>query len=168
LEKIRQDPWIGTGYNIDAPSVERLALTMASKSEAQIMQMALGSQWHNRWLGCAADFGIPAAILALLTYLFVIYRSWWSVPRLPRGSLRQTMVIYILISAVTDVVFSNLGGHSATDAFLRWWMYGVSVAIACSIREQREFSTETRHAHIPPSGEFVGAHVQSMAGSARD
>ena len=141
---------------------------MRNRSEAEILQMALGSQWHNRWLAYAADFGIPALIIAVVAYLLVICRSWWALPRLPAGSLRQTMVMFILISAVTDVVFARAGGHSALDVFGRWWMYGVLVGIAHTIKRQRDVSTEPTNAHIRESDRLVGAGVQSVAGSALD
>ena len=73
-EKIRKDPWIGTGYDVNLTAAQRLMLTMGNKFEALIMQMALGSSWHNRWLGYAADLGIPASILLAVIYLFVISR----------------------------------------------------------------------------------------------
>lgn len=170
-ERIRQNPLIGRGYEINAPEVERLFLTIPNRSDAIILHMALGSQWHNRWLGYAADFGIPALVFGALAYLFVIWRSWWALPRLPGGSLRQTMVMFILISAVTDVVFSRAGGHSAADAFTRWWMFGLLVGIACALKERRRsVSTEPTTAHVTESGRLIGAGagVSSVAGSAID
>jgi hypothetical protein len=136
-EKIRKDPWIGRGYDVHLQMADRLALTMANKFDAAIMQNALGSSWHNQWLGYAADFGIPASILLAVIYLFVISRSWRTLGRLPPGSLLQTMVMYVFISTVRDVVFSHTSGHSATDAFTRWWMYGVLVSIASSLHKER-------------------------------
>jgi hypothetical protein len=140
VEKIRRDPWIGRGYDVQLQAAQRLMSTMGNKSDALITQMALGSQWHNQWLGYAADLGIPASILLAVIYLFVISRSWWGLPRLPRGSLLQTMVMFILIRTVTTLAFSQTGGHSATDAFDRWWMYGVLVSITVAVRSQKAAS----------------------------
>lgn len=136
-EKIRQNPWIGAGYDVNMQDSARWMLTAGNKFDAMITQMALSSQWHNKWLGYAADFGIPASILLAIIYVFVISRARWALPRLPDGSLLQTMVMFILISTVVDLAWSHTGGHTATDAFDRWWMYGVLVSIAQAARIQK-------------------------------
>ena len=135
--RISQHPWIGRGYDVQAESSARLSLTMENKFDAYVEQQALGSSWHNRWLGYAADFGIPASMLLAIIYLSIIVLCWRTIPRLPSGSLLQTMVMYTLIMTVIDVLFSNVSGHSALDAFTRWWMYGVVVSIASSLKPEK-------------------------------
>jgi hypothetical protein len=139
-EKIRKDRWIGTGYRVQLQETQNLTFTMASKFDALVLQMALGSAWHNQWLGYAADFGIPASILLAVIYLSVLSLAWRTYWHLPRGSLLQTMVMYVLMRTVVDIVFSNVSGHSASDASSRWWMYGVLVSIARTIKDQKRVS----------------------------
>ena len=157
--RISQHPWIGRGYDVQAESSARLSLTMENKFDAYVEQQALGSSWHNRWLGYAADFGIPASILLAFIYLSIIVLCWRTVPRLPSGSLLQTMVMFTLIMTVTDVLFSNVSGHSALDAFTRWWMYGVVVSIASSLRPQSSSpqldSPRFRRAPVEPDSQTV-------------
>ncbi len=136
VRKIQKNPWVGSGYDVNFQATQSFT-TAPNKFDAYITQMAIGSSWHNRWLGYAADFGIPASILLAVIYIFVISRSWRTIGRLPPGSLLQTMVMYILIMTVTDAVFSHVSGHSANDASTRWWMYGVLVSIAASLKKER-------------------------------
>jgi hypothetical protein len=147
-ERIRQNPWIGAGYDVNMQDSQRLMLTMGDKFNATIISGALSSQWHNKWLGYAADFGIPASVLLAVIYIFVISRARWALPRLPDGSLLQTMVMFISISTVADLAFSHTGGHSATDAFNRWWMYGVLVSIGYAIKNQNTRSTTAPDARM--------------------
>ncbi|MFM8458674.1 MAG: hypothetical protein ACKOB0_06960, partial [Chthoniobacterales bacterium] len=37
--------------------------------------------------------------------------------------------LYVLIYTVRDIMASWTSGHTAVDAFDRWWMYGIIVAI---------------------------------------
>jgi hypothetical protein len=136
-EKIQKNPWIGTGYRVQLQETQALTSTMVNKFDALVLQMALGSSWHNQWLGYAADFGIPASILLAVIYLSVLSLAWRTYWRLPRGSLLQAMVMYVLMRTVIDIVFSNVSGHSANDASSRWWMYGLVAAIAASLVKTR-------------------------------
>src|SRR5439155_6637832 len=71
-------------------------------------------------------------ILLVVIYLSVLSLAWRTYWRLPRGSLLQTTVMFVLIRTVVDIVFSNVSGHSANDAGSRWWTYGLVAAIAAS------------------------------------
>jgi hypothetical protein len=37
--------------------------------------------------------------------------------------------MYLFIYTVRDVVASHTSGHTALDAWNRWWMYGILVAV---------------------------------------
>ena len=70
-EKIERNPWIGTGYGVDKQMVMQLLSQGGGGIEGQVLPYALGSAWHNAWLGYAADFGIPASVLLAIIYLTV-------------------------------------------------------------------------------------------------
>jgi hypothetical protein len=137
LKKIEKYPWVGLGYQVDLSLAQSIAAQYSAFGgdiEAEVTPAALGSAWHNTWLGYAADFGIPASVLIGVIYLSVLHRSWLTARGLPPGSLRQTLAIYILIFTFRDVLFAHVGGHSALDAYSRWWMYGALASIALAVR----------------------------------
>lgn len=127
--KIAGNPWLGTGFKVDQKAMEMALMKAPTGIEDQVQPYALGSAWHNTWLGYAADFGIPASILVGIIYLTVVYRSWRVFRSSPSGSLIQTLALYILIFTVRDIIFSQTSGHTALDAYSRWWMYGLLVAL---------------------------------------
>lgn len=131
VEKILRDPWVGTGFAVDTSTIQRL-ITQSQRGtlEDQVLPFAVGSAWHNTWLGYAADFGIPASILVGIILLTVLYRSYRTFKESPPKSMTQTLSLYIFLFAVRDVAFSHTGGHSALDAYGRWWMYGLLVALS--------------------------------------
>ena len=143
MKKIEKDPWFGTGYQVNLSLAQTLTAQYAARggdTELQVAPFAMGSAWHNTWLGYAADFGIPASVIAGIIYLTVIRRGYRTFRASPAHSLTQMLAMYILLFTLRDLAFSHTGGHSANDAFTRWWMYGllVSLAIANKKREATE------------------------------
>jgi hypothetical protein len=137
-EKIARDPWIGTGYKVDMHLVQQLTNQQTTGGvEAQALPNAIGSSWHNTWLGYAADFGIPASILVGIIYLFFLYRSWRTYRQSPADSLVHALALYIFLFTIRDLITTHTGGHSATDAFTRWWMYGTLVSLTLTNLQRR-------------------------------
>ena len=137
--KIKQDPWVGTGYQVDLKMAQDMAVQYAiggGDIEAQVAPMAMSSVWHNTWLGYAADFGIPASILVGFIYLTVLRRAWTTARVLPPHSMTMTLTMYILLFSIRDAAFSHTSGHSALDAFSRWWIYGLLIAIELTNRQR--------------------------------
>ena len=131
-KKIELDPWIGTGYQVDLSLAQALSAQYAMRggdTELQVMPFAMGSSWHNTWLGHAADFGIPLAIIAAGIYLSVIRRGLKLLRSLPMRSFAAALSMYLLLNTVRRLVFSHVGGHSATEPFDFWWFYGLQVAL---------------------------------------
>ena len=152
IKKIRQDPWIGTGYQIDLKLAEDLTyqyMVSGGDIETQVTPFALSSSWHNTWLGYAADFGIPASFLVGAIYLTVFRRSWRMFRQTPAKSPANTLAMYLLLFTVRDMAISYQGGHSALDAYSRWWMYGLLVAI--DLANQRRLAAP-KDAKEPPDG----------------
>ena len=145
--KIEKNPWVGEGYQVNLSLAQALTAQYATRggdTELQVTPFAMSSAWHNTWLGYAADFGIPASVLAGVIYLTVLRRAWKTFKELPPNSLTQTLVMYIFLYTVRDLAFSHTGGHSATDAFARWWMYGLLVALALTHRKQLTAQSTTK------------------------
>jgi len=155
FKKIQLDPWIGEGYKIDLSVGQALSAQYATRGgdiELQVMPFSMGSAWHNTWLGYAADFGIPASLLAGIIFLTVLHRSWKTFRASPQNSFTQMLALYIFFVTVRALTFSHTGGHSSLDAYQRWWMYGLLVAMWLSNRDRQ---TAQISAKVPGDGRTV-------------
>ena len=143
MKKIENNPWVGKGYQMNLSLAQALAtqyMARGGDTELQVAPFAMGSAWHNTWLGYAADFGIPASVLVAVIYLTVIRRAFRTLRTSPAHSLTQMLSFYILLFTLRDVALSHTSGHSATDPFTRWWLYGLLVALA--IANQKRLAAE--------------------------
>jgi hypothetical protein len=140
LKKIAQEPWLGEGYKIDLSVGQALSVQYATRGgdiELQVMPFAMGSAWHNTWLGYAADFGIPLCIITALIFFSVIRASYRLTGRFPPRTMRGTLVAYIFFSATTLLVRSHTSGHSALDPFQTWWAYGALLSVAVQMTKDQ-------------------------------
>ena len=134
LEEIVRDPWMGDGFRVDinetAGVYNRSLMFGTSDIRDQVLPFALGKAWHNVWLGYAADFGIPLALIqvfVLFTGLFMAHKVF----RLSGDTVWiRTMAAYCFMFFFRDLLLSWTSGHSANDALSRWWMYGMIFALA--------------------------------------
>jgi hypothetical protein len=130
---IKADPWIGRGLAINiAETISSVSITGAGDLNA--ITLALGRSWHNTWLGYAADFGIPLSVIQGVVYLWMLILSAKVFRRYGNSSLFGVFALYVLIFTVRDLVASHTSGHTALDAWNRWWMYGVIVSIHASMQ----------------------------------
>jgi hypothetical protein len=128
MENIERHPIVGKGFAIEYSEI--IGQLMATKyvgggGDSQAAPFAVGRSWHNRWLGYAADFGIPLSIIQAMLYITVLVISYKAIRKLPLGSPQFIVSGYIFIYTMRDLMASHTSGHSAIDAYDRWWMYGV-------------------------------------------
>lgn len=137
LANISRDPIIGRGFTVDiSETLTAIGMKAYEGSvEAQAAAYALGRSWHNRWLGYAADFGIPLSIIQGIIYIVVLLLSASCFKKLGNHDARGVFSLYVFIFTVRDVVASWTSGHSAHDAFERWWMYGILVGIYLQVSQ---------------------------------
>lgn len=131
LANIQRDPLIGRGFSVDL-SETMTAIGMQRSGgdvEVQAAAYALGRSWHNTWLGYAADFGVPFSIMQAILWLSVLILAARCFRHFGNRSLLGVFALYVFIFTFRDVVASWTSGHSALDAFERWWMYGILVSI---------------------------------------
>jgi hypothetical protein len=131
LANIQRDPWIGRGFSVDI-SETLTAVGMqryGGDVEVQAAAYALGRSWHNTWLGYAADFGIPFSIMQGVLWISVLILAARCFKYFGNRSMFGVFSLYVFIFTSRDVIASWTSGHSAIDAFERWWMYGILVAI---------------------------------------
>jgi hypothetical protein len=146
MENIKRDPIIGRGFGVQySEIIGQIAATRYSGGgDAQAAPYAIGRAWHNTWLGYSADFGIPLAViqgLIYLTVLVVAYKAWFLCPA---GSLEKIFVGYMFIFTVRDIVGSHTSGHTATDAYDRWWMFGLLFAIYAMLTARKKSTAQAR------------------------
>ena len=167
LKKISQDPWIGKGYQIDLALSQTIATQYMIKGgdiEAQVEAFALGSAWHNTWLGYAADFGIPLSVIAALIYFTVIRASYRLAARLPHRSMRATLAAYFFLTATIGLLRSYTSGHSSTDAFGSWWSYGALAALGiASAKSAASTSPSGAFSPLDPSPSRGGTRLPAPA-----
>ncbi len=127
MENINRYPFIGRGFAIEYSEIigQISAMHHVGGAERLALPMAIGRAWHNTWLGYAADFGIPLSVIQGILYLTVLIIAFKTSRAYPFGSLQSIVSIYILIFTVRDLLASHTSGHSAQDAYARWWMYGL-------------------------------------------
>lgn len=139
MMNIQRDPIVGRGFAVDITETTS-AVAQAeylTGVDIQALSYALGRSWHNRWLGYAADFGIPMSIIQAVIYLWVCILSYRIFRRDTTQRLFSVFALYVLIYTGRDLVASWTSGHTALDAFDRWWMYGVIVALYLQISAER-------------------------------
>lgn len=139
LEEIKDDPWMGDGFRVDidetaAAYYQQLAFGDFGDMRNQVMPYALGKAWHNTWLGYSADFGIPLAIIQAILMFTAIFMSYKAFRLSEESTWMRTMAIYCLLFFLRDLASSWTSGHSANDAFGRWWMIGMVFAMVDSLR----------------------------------
>ena len=162
-EKIQRDPWVGLGYRVDMALIQQSMDIGGGGIEGQVLPFALGSSWHNTWFGYAADLGIPASILAGLIFLTFIKKGWRLSTHLPRGSWPATLAMYITLLAILRLLNSHTSGHSATDQFERWWMYGILVSLAVKAAKDKEVAAAAGKTSSPSAGEPLGLALPGLA-----
>jgi hypothetical protein len=128
MNNIKADPWIGKGFAVNVAETIS-AVSVTGMGDLSTIAMALGRSWHNTWLGYAADFGIPLSVMQGILYLSVLVLSAKVFRHYGNRSLLGVFAMYLLLYTVRDVVASHTSGHTALDAWNRWWMYGTIVAI---------------------------------------
>ena len=162
-EKIQRDPWVGRGYRVDMALIQQSMDIGGGGLEGQVLPCALGSAWHNTWLGYAADLGIPASILNGLILLTFLKMGWRLSIQLPARSWPATLAMYITLLTFLRLLTSHTGGHSANDQFNNWWMYGLLVSLAVKLAQDQEVAAAAGETSPPRAGEPLGLALPGLA-----
>jgi hypothetical protein len=139
-DAVKREPWVGRGFAIDMSETVNaiLAGERGGNMTIQVAGAALGRSWHNTWLGYAADFGIPLSVIQAVMYLTILVLSYRCFRYYGARSLFGVFAMYLLIFTVRDLIASHTSGHSALDAWARWWMYGILISIYYAIPRQKK------------------------------
>jgi hypothetical protein len=162
IENIKRDPWIGRGFAVDlSETISAVGMQRYDGSiEGQTASYALGRAWHNTWLGYAADFGIPFPVFQAIIYGSILYLSSLTFQRSPARSWYSAFAMFVFIFTCRDLMASWTSGHSALDAFNRWWMYGIVVAIYLQTRVSQDHTARAEPSR-PVADKFHAARPVS-------
>jgi O-antigen ligase len=136
-KNIEEHPFVGQGYAVNVHELFALA-TERNLNMIGIQAMALGSSWHNTWLGIWADFGFPAVIFWAIFWIQGVAIGYHVYRRTLHGSAFRTLAMMILLYFIGDIFRSWTSGHSADDPFTRWWMYGVLLSLALGLEQTKD------------------------------
>ena len=152
MENIKQDPIVGRGFAIRYGELtgQISASRYTGGMDALAAPYAIGRAWHNTWLGYSADFGIPLAVIQALIYLTVLvvaYKAWFLCPT---NSLQKILIGYVFIFTMRDILASHTSGHTAWDAYDRWWMYGLLFSIYATLTAKKSGAKTSHPDEIKP------------------
>jgi len=135
-DNIKSDPVVGQGY---AMNMGDILTTMTLQQQVGGLDIvtaghAISRNWHNIWLGYAADFGIPISVLQAAIFLTVLIVAAKVFKHYSNTNLLGVFGLYVFIFTCRDLMASHTGGHASLDAFERWWMYGILISIYLQLR----------------------------------
>ena len=134
--QIRSSPWFGTGgYAID-----RRELIWAAQASKEIHAgHIVGRNWHNKWYGMAADFGIP---LSLAWGLFAVTAALYTLRHTRqtwRGGYVNALLLYYASFMFNDLIFAF--GDAANSPFYQWPCFAMVIGLA-RVSEQEAYQDD--------------------------
>jgi len=151
---IKKRPLIGEGYAVNMHELWGIA-GRGDLNMFTVLTLALGSSWHNTWLGIWADFGLPAVFFWAIFWIQAVVIAFWIYRRTPHGDPYRTLAFMLLLSFIIAICRSWTSGHSANDAFGTWWMFAVLVSLKYNTLERGRPSTPATSSARPRPAEAV-------------
>ena len=141
-EHIRERPWFGDGgFSLNASDM----VWAASHSSIRdgFSGHVLARNWHNVWLGLAADFGIPISIAWAFFTICLVIVGWRQYKTLQPTNWSQTAYLYFYLLILVEIVngFFN-GGHSSLTVQLFFFWSGWLMAVRNGIQRQSISSSQ--------------------------
>lgn len=126
---IRENPWTGQGLGVDLKQMMALIISPESIGEKEREGHAAAGNWHSKWLGMAADLGIPAAVFYAV-FNFMLLGLYVHLAKSTQGmGWINIFVLVQLCFVVRGLLTSTVGGHTALNPFEEWWVYGMGLSI---------------------------------------
>ena len=150
-EHIRESPWVGDGGF--AMDLQEVAWTNARNAYGDTFSgHVVARNWHNVWLGMAADFGIPLSVFWGCFMLVLMISGYKGAKTLPPGSWQQTSYLYFYLLILTEFLnfFFNGGHTSLTTQQLFVWA-GLLMAVRNGVRDiaSNPIHPELVSGHLP-------------------
>jgi hypothetical protein len=174
MDYIKEDPLFGRkGYKVDfdvildsvyGSAIQETALSY--RDQGFIKKIAMTGSWHTTWLGIAADFGIPAAVLFLFFYMQMIGLGLWLLRQdyIKNSIPFRTLVMMITITVIVALARSWTSGHSTEIANKLWWQYGLLIALRyLPVASKDALRTGSKKSGISPGTHLEGQPVAGRA-----
>lgn len=145
-KKIEENPVFGKGIGISMD--ELVGFSADNYQENQQVILAMGSAWHNTWLGLWADFGLPAIILHALLLVFTFVTLYKIFKNSQVQSYASTYGLMILYGVFFATLRSYTSG-SSNIAYYLFWEVGLAVALATSLAKRNKQEAAALSATVP-------------------
>jgi len=146
LREIEERPILGEGLEADFDLLWQLRYDPGEAFEEDDHFLGLtykaNSNWHNTWLGISADFGIPAAVIWAMIWVCLIVGCRNAMKGLSVFDWRYTLLMFILLWTLGDLLRSWQFGHSAINIWQVAWRVGVWLAVKQSLQNAMEDGEE--------------------------
>lgn len=148
LDEISERPLIGEGFTVDFDTLFFLEtspnLVLGIDDHIEGAKYAAASNWHNTWLGIAADFGIPAAIIYAFLMISYLRKSWRLLRSLDPKSYQWTLVAGLLAIVIGELLRSWQFGHASLSYWAISWKVGLLFAVENWLKEKEFEQAEAR------------------------
>lgn len=135
-ETIKKHPLVGQGYSVNMHELWGIA-GRGDLHMFTLLTLALGSSWHNIWLGIWADFGFAAVLFWAIFWAQAVVVGYWCYRNTFDGRPSRTLALMLLLSFIIEISRSWTSGHSAQSAFASWWMFGALVSLKYTLQTEK-------------------------------
>lgn len=127
METIKENPWCGRkGFAIQLGE----ASWVLSRENNEYAGHALTGNWHNVWLGIAADFGIPCSVFFAVFYGCALVYAYRNIRIFRQGTWLETMYMFMFLRLALLLLNSFFsGGHSAKTPEEAFLWFGFCLAL---------------------------------------
>ena len=125
---IHERPWFGDGgFALD---VKQMTWMGEDTFSNVIIAHSIARNWHNVWLGMAADFGIPLSVFWALFMAGVMWFGYRNRQNFVPLSWSETVYMYFYVMIVVEFLNSFFnGGHTAHTAEQLFVWTGLMLAV---------------------------------------
>ncbi len=128
VDEIKKSPVTGMGgYAVDRHTA--YSLLDARRGGGPYESAAFTRNWHNTWLGIAADFGIPATLFWFGVMVQALLLARWVYRQEGLSENQRVLTEMFFIMLIITLLRSWTSGHSAQTPVKVLWMYGVLIGM---------------------------------------
>ncbi len=144
--RIKANPLVGRGIGIRPEDFAGVSTENFIKQEVEL-NLAIGSSWHNTWLGLWADFGLPSVLFHAVIVIMVLFCAMRNFQHTSRTSNVGVFSMILLLTVIFSVLRSYTSG-SSNVAMSVYWQFGLIVAIAGSLAASKDRKSTPRTTDI--------------------
>jgi len=144
--RINANPLVGKGIGIRPEDFAGVSTANFAHQDIEL-NLALGSAWHNTWLGLWADFGLPSVLFHAVIVIIVLLMAVRNFKDTTRTSNVGVLAMILLLTVIFTTLRSYTSG-SSNIAMNVYWQFGLIAAIAGSL--------------AAPSDRKVASHIRDI------